>query len=542
MTLRGYTDVHKVDFAFVDGNIYIIAGEAKMIGSPPHRRGGKLYPERPISIDIDKRIKEVKYTPIDLKRKFNQNVGSWLEWIEKTYPKFYSAWLLRLGTRNRVAHLLDKLEGLCEYNNGVGVEIYHEVSGEYRWLDIERSKILSIDELIERSATLLKIILKISKLYYNYNIKNIKLSSRYNCKNIMLQIIKTLALHLYSPLRKSMFAMRRCPVCGKPMEGNLEMCPECYAERKDIFWLDDIIELVKCPRCGFFKIKGKWKEISFEDALVDAIYSSLRVLPEFEVEDVFVSPLTRGEVGRFVVKLEGLLDGKFVRAKKVVEVRVKREVCKRCSREAGGYYESIVQIRADDREISEEELEVVRNIIIRVLEREKENQKAFISKIVERKEGIDYYFGDRNIGRKISRLIAEELGGKIIESKKIHTRRDGQDVYRFTYAVRLPAYRKGDVVEENGRICIVTSQRLGKAVSLESGETINLRNPKLIARRGEVKESVVISCDEFVVEVLHPVTQEVVQAKKPKAELKPGDLVFVVEHDESIYVIPKELL
>ncbi len=336
--------------------------------------------------------------------------------------------------------------------------------------------------------------------------------------------------------------MKRCPVCGKPIKGNLEMCPECYVERRDVFWLDDIIELVKCPRCEFFKIRGRWKGISFEDALVEAVYSSLRVIPEFKVEDVFISPLTRGEVGKYAVRLEGSLDGEFISVEKVVEVRVRREVCKRCSREAGGYYESIVQIRADGRKISEEELEVVRGIIERVIERERENQKAFISKIVERKEGIDYYFGDRNIGKKISRLIADELGGKIIESKKIHTRKDGQDVYRFTYAVRLPAYRKGDIVEENGRICVVMSQKLGKAVSIDSGETVNLRNPKLIARRDEIMESVVVSCDEFVVEVLHPITQQVVQAIKPKIDLKPGDTVFVFEHGERIYVIPKELI
>ena len=106
----------------------------------------------------------------------------------------------------------------------------------------------------------------------------------------------------------------------------------------------------------------------------------------------------------------------------------------------------------------------------------------------------------------------------------------------------MPAYRKGDIVEENGKICVVTSQKLGKAVSLDSGENVNLRNPKIIARRNEIKESVVINCDEFVVEVLHPITQQVVQAKKPNVELKPGDTVFVVEHNETIYVIPKELI
>ncbi len=335
--------------------------------------------------------------------------------------------------------------------------------------------------------------------------------------------------------------MRRCPICGRPVE-SLDMCPKCYTERREIFWVENIVELVRCPRCGFFKIGGRWKDVTFEDALTDCVIKSMRVIPELDVKSVRVAPLSKGEVGKFLIRVEGALEGESVSSERIVEVRVRSEVCKRCSREAGGYYEAIVQIRAEGREISKEELEIVGNIISRILEKERENQKAFISKIVERREGIDYYFGDRNIGRKVSRVIVEELGGKITESKKIHTRKDGRDVYRFTYSVRLPAYRKGDVVEEGGRICVVTSQRLGKAIAIDSGDSVNLKNPKVIAKRDEVKESVVVSCDEFVVEVLHPVTHEVVRAKRPKANLSPGDTVFVVEHGDEVYVIPKELI
>ncbi|MHC1566409.1 MAG: hypothetical protein ACXQTD_01400 [Candidatus Syntropharchaeia archaeon] len=152
--LVGHTDVHKVDFAFINSGrsieLYVIAGEAKMLGSPPHVKGSRKYPERTISIDIDKRIKEVKYTPIDLKREFStERIGKWQEWIDRTYPKFFSAWLLRLGTGNRLDHVVDKLEGVCEYNNAVGVAIYREVNEKYRWVEISSSKLLSIDQLVE---------------------------------------------------------------------------------------------------------------------------------------------------------------------------------------------------------------------------------------------------------------------------------------------------------------------------------------------------------------------------------------------------------
>jgi len=152
--LIGRTDKHKVDFAFVNSRgveLYVVAGEAKMLGSPPHVRGDKQYPERTISIDIDKRIKEVKYTPIDLKRRFSSNeIGDWQKWVDESYPKFFSAWLLRLGAGNRLDHVISKLESIREYNNAVGVAIYTEVDEKYQWVEIPpNSRLLNIDQFVE---------------------------------------------------------------------------------------------------------------------------------------------------------------------------------------------------------------------------------------------------------------------------------------------------------------------------------------------------------------------------------------------------------
>lgn len=330
--------------------------------------------------------------------------------------------------------------------------------------------------------------------------------------------------------------MKRCPICGKRFEGRLEMCPECYSDRRELVKVERIVELVRCPRCGRYRLGGRWREMKFEEALTETILNSLRVHPEFRVEDVEIRPLTRGEVGRYSVRVAGTLEGETVEDERLTEVRVRMTVCERCCREAGGYYESIVQVRADGRDLEDEELEKVREIILKILDKERDNQKAFVSKVVERREGIDFYLGDRNVGRKIARSIVNELGGRIVESKKIHTRRDGRDVYRFTYAVRLPGYREGDVVEDEGRVCVVTNRRLGKGITID-GKSVNLKNPKVIARKEDLLEAVVVDCDEYVVEILHPVSNEVVRAKRPKGEFKPGDIVNVVEYGERLYVI-----
>ena len=153
--LEGRTDkIHKVDFAFLyKGKIPVIAGEVKAIGSPPHRIGNRMYPERNINIDIDKRVKEVKYTPIDLKRKYDPEVSKpWTRWIEETRPKFYTFWLLRLGSSNRLYHILEKIRGIKEYNNGVSAIVYKEDVNSYKYVFTGDNVIQEVDRLTSNIA------------------------------------------------------------------------------------------------------------------------------------------------------------------------------------------------------------------------------------------------------------------------------------------------------------------------------------------------------------------------------------------------------
>lgn len=152
--IQGRTDVHDVDLSALgvtDGHeIAIVAGEVKMLGSPAHVRGGREYDERTISIDIDKRLKEVKYTPIDLKRRYNPEVKEgWSKWIRQTSPKFFSAWLMRLATKDKLERIIRKLEGLAEYNNAVGAALYQQDRSEYEWVKFESEKVLTVDGLVD---------------------------------------------------------------------------------------------------------------------------------------------------------------------------------------------------------------------------------------------------------------------------------------------------------------------------------------------------------------------------------------------------------
>lgn len=171
-----------------------------------------------------------------------------------------------------------------------------------------------------------------------------------------------------------------CPKCGEEFEG---VCLNC-TNLDELIWLDNFI-VITCPKCGSFKLEGKWRTLDFEDVVDYLISKNVRIHPELEIKEILIS------YNPFTITFKGEISKVDVEIVKQPKLKILKETCTRCSRESGGYYESILQLRADKRKLEKEEIEKVNEIINEILRAEKDNQKAFITKIVERKEGIDYY-------------------------------------------------------------------------------------------------------------------------------------------------------
>jgi nonsense-mediated mRNA decay protein 3 len=321
--------------------------------------------------------------------------------------------------------------------------------------------------------------------------------------------------------------MRRCAVCGRQSEH--EICAECYLERYSVYNFHPYIELRLCPKCGKAYSAG-WK--GKNEALYEAVSRNFSYDPEFKINAFEIDD--RGNHG--LIRVEGEFRGKKLRYELPFEIRQKLEVCEKCSRLYGGYYESIIQLRAENRKIEEHEVERAKRLIDEAVEKS-DYPLAFVSKVVEKREGIDYYLGDRNLARKVAKKIEEELGGKLTESKKLAGRKDGRDVYRITYSIRLKEYREGDVVKDGRRILLVTNAVKGKGVD-PAGKSHALKKPKVIARREELRRTYIVNVDMSVVEVLDPSTQEVVQVER-EAAYSIGERVLYVEHEGKAYVFPE---
>lgn len=151
-SIIGTSEIHNVDLALVSASVPIVCVEVKAQGNPGYLLRREMKPERRIQSDIDKRLKEVKYTSVDLKRKYGRGgvdkilsldkEQDWIEWKDNAQPKFYAVWLGRRATGENAELLLRKMREAMKYLNGIGAFMYEgrEDRKSYRQIDVFKAE------------------------------------------------------------------------------------------------------------------------------------------------------------------------------------------------------------------------------------------------------------------------------------------------------------------------------------------------------------------------------------------------------------------
>lgn len=319
----------------------------------------------------------------------------------------------------------------------------------------------------------------------------------------------------------------KCVVCGK--ETNHKICGACLVEREVVARLEKF-DLDVCPKCNYVKIGREWLNVSLEEGIERSVCEKLRVVPDFSINEI--------KIEKKVVILSGILNDDLIEISIPLNFKIHRISCPRCSMESGGYYEAVVQLRASKRVLREEEISKAEEIVQKTIF-ESKGEKNFLSKFEKTKNGIDFYVGSKKLGEKISKRIAEELGGKITESKKLHTRIDGRDAYRFTFLVRLPEYEDMDIVVKNGNLYVVKNARISRGLDIFSGRTENIVNATVAVKRDKLGWGLITNLDQTLAEVMSEEGELIIVQRPFGAEI--GKEVFIFEYKNRNYAFPKDL-
>jgi nonsense-mediated mRNA decay protein 3 len=344
-----------------------------------------------------------------------------------------------------------------------------------------------------------------------------------------------------------------CPVCGRLADHEINgLCSDCFLKTVTLASIPHVIHTTICSVCGAVKSGHRWFDTGTTiDELIKAdIIKALKISQLAENTGISIR-LTSSDpfIYHADIRINANIKGINTGSNLETEVRIIRETCTICSRIAGGYYEAIIQIRADGRFADKEEQARVLDLAYEIVEHQYRtgNRMAFITKINELPEGTDIYIGSTSTARQICKIAGERFGSRYSDSPTLAGRKDGEDIYRVTYSLRLPRFISGDIIRVSSDVVLIRSS--GKRTSgiyLRSGQeflenTNRLKSAKKIADIKNAVSTVLISVEGDTVQVMHPETYRPVTIIKPAyVSGTGGEEVCIIAQGEDIFILPPE--
>lgn len=338
-----------------------------------------------------------------------------------------------------------------------------------------------------------------------------------------------------------------CVKCGKEERTYDSLCSECYLISNRFTTIPETVDLTVCAHCDDYLMDKKWVHYeNEEDAVRDFVASSLMVRKDADMEDLEIAlrEIDRKTYQVHIVATVRKEDLEVVEEADTL-VRVKRNVCPKCNKIQGNYFESIVQVRPSGKRFSDEEREEILQRSLGFVEgAAKESKEAFIAKVTQEHGGYDFYISTIALGKSLARDLVSIYGAEYKESSSLQGQKDGRDIYRVTYLVRLPPYRVRDILEVNGRLYLVhsTGPQSAKLRDLKSNEFLvvpntDLREIKVAGTKNDVVDAVVLTEGRRELQIMHPSTYKTVEIKKPQAFERKGETVKVFPYEGELYLI-----
>jgi nonsense-mediated mRNA decay protein 3 len=203
-----------------------------------------------------------------------------------------------------------------------------------------------------------------------------------------------------------------CPRCGRTSDEKEfveAFCIDCYEFN---IRLPKGLQVDICKRCGRMNLQGEWQQLNRRRI---SAYVAGKCRGDFTAVDC--------DIDTGVCSFTFEKSGKRAVVQRQVDLQKQVTMCPDCNRSSGGYFEAIIQLRGEPARV-EEEAERIRGRLAK---------KTFVSKIEEMHGGLDIYVGSS----KVVTAVLHDLGFKPARSRKLFGKKEGKNIYRASYAIRL---------------------------------------------------------------------------------------------------------
>ena len=231
-----------------------------------------------------------------------------------------------------------------------------------------------------------------------------------------------------------------CVECGRDGPTVEGLCVDCFRKRNPIVRPPDAIDAVVCVDCRRIETEGGWVRVDLEVAIPTLLRD--RVPTDPRASRVTFTHVSRAEdatnFGLAVKAVSRVSDVEIVESFRT-RLRVKQGLCPMCNRRRSNYFEGILQVRAEERALTEDERgRLVSFVQDAVGKRAAKGEEVFVTRVEAVRGGADVYLSSNTVARTIARELADTFHGTIGASPKLFGRKKGKDLYRVTYVVRIP--------------------------------------------------------------------------------------------------------
>lgn len=343
-----------------------------------------------------------------------------------------------------------------------------------------------------------------------------------------------------------------CLLCNKEEKLYEGLCKSCYLKEFELIEVPEYATFTVCSHCGATLKHDKWIQSAYYDDEIinDAIQKDIKLNENLKNVEMITEILTnRGTMYDCILHVSGEVLNEVISKEYPIEVKVEKGVCPDCSKFYSGYYEAVIQLRADERKLEEDEIRQADEFISHEIQRLcKTNKLAYVTERIVLKEGIDYQVGSHNAAHKIAENMQKQFGGIITESRKIvgRDKSKSRDLYRTWISVRLPSFHKDDFIEYKDNILMIKKIGSHKFVGLNldnyESESISWKEYDKIRKVGstdDIKVTTVTNITPTEIQILDPDNYSTVDLKKGKNmnNINIGQEINVIKLKNKIYII-----
>ena len=323
-------------------------------------------------------------------------------------------------------------------------------------------------------------------------------------------------------------------MCGsshKEMIGNI--CIDCFLKDYHFLEIPENIKITVCKHCNAKYYKGNWidEDIPEEEIIYRALEDNIQIddMIENEIIDLNIIQM-RGTIAECTIDGVGNFKDRELREHYNTNVQIKHATCPTCSKRASGYYEVVIQLRADERELSDDEKDKLAYL----------HEKAIL------KEGIDYYIGSYKSGKKVLNSLKNHFGGISKESPRLisEDKSTGKRLYRIWISLRLPKYEIGDIIKFQDKIGEILYINQDKTVAVDikkhqnfSISWVKYEDVEIIEKKEEIQKTSVISKSPSILEILNPEDYSAydIKMKEEYGNFNIGDEIKVIKINEEFF-------